>query len=639
MQPRATPRPPLMAGAMFSLSVAPFLNAQDVLINVPYTCRNGITLTVQRCAPGTDGEVCTYERKLSTGQVSFPSVRRTTLVNLLRPCQPAQGQANAPAASAAKPQAVQQAVAQPAKTQPLNPPYLGQFPSVERVKSEVKGADAMDTAARQMGAFWQLQEIIKEMSGLRWTNNSLTADEKRVLGQYAAAYQETGQPYASTPDRTRWYQMHARYETSRGFRDELLGSLLPPGVRDQWAQTKGDTRARVEASKQAEQAAFERLRAGIARDAPMSQREWARCLASATESICLKRLSERTILTSSGAQVMDALGAMFGLSEDKNEAITPGLALAGSYSGAGGLRISFGSGGAASVRCGNVAAPADYHVERQGNQLQVRLVAVRATGARLDKMLQAQSGAAVSASADPDKWQDQRIVLSLRADGGLNGSGPIKVTGPVQVGTRQGTKTTTVYTDTGKMTREEPATVAVYENRTVACTLGVLAPAGKVSAVETGTRPEDMLAGVHGIGQVMDAVQYAFSATTAEELKNLSTAMANRDPDPGLRMQGRYAAPGGMDIEFLHNAAVVGCKQTAFSRDYKVSVSGSRVLVTIQNAGSQIALELRPDGTLAGSGMAKLEGNALAGLDVNTRPVFQAVSETCPVNALSAAGR
>jgi hypothetical protein len=68
-------------------------------------------------------------------------------------------------------------------------------------------------------------------------------------------------------------------------------------------------------------------------------------------------------------------------------------------------------------------------------------------------------------------------------------------------------------------------------------------------------------------------------------------------------------------------------------------MSGNRVLVTVQNGGSEIALELRPDGALAGSGTAKLVGNALAGMDANSRPVFQTVSETCPVDVLSPAGR
>jgi hypothetical protein len=342
-------------------------------------------------------------------------------------------------------------------------------------------------------------------------------------------------------------------------------------------------------------------------------------------------------LTDSGAKVMDTLGAMFGLGEDKSATVAPGLALAGAYSGQAGLRMSFGAAGTASVRCGELIAPAGYKVERQANQIQVRLVARQATGVRLDKMLAAQYDAPVSETGDPERWQGQHIVLPLRADGSLNGAGPLKVTAPVQVGTRQGTKTVTVYTDIGKITREEPATVAVYENRTVTCALGVLTPAGKVSAIEAGIEAMDLLAGVHGIGQIMDPLNSVFSAASEDELKNLSAAMANRDPNPGLRMQGRYAAPGGVDIEFLHNGAVVGCKQAAFARDYKVSVNANRVLVSIPNAGSELSLELGPDGTLSGSGAAKLEGNALAGLDANNRPVFQPVSEACALGVLKPA--
>src|SRR5687767_12455927 len=77
------------------------------------------------------------------------------------------------------------------------PASISQFPSVDRVKIELKGADPMDTAARQMGAFWQLQQIIKQMTGLRWTRNQLTPEEKRLIGDYSAAYQAAGQPYAS----------------------------------------------------------------------------------------------------------------------------------------------------------------------------------------------------------------------------------------------------------------------------------------------------------------------------------------------------------------------------------------------------------------------------------------------------------
>jgi hypothetical protein len=37
------------------------------------------------------------------------------------------------------------------QAQTLNPPYLKEFPSVERVKAETKGTDALDTTAPSVG--------------------------------------------------------------------------------------------------------------------------------------------------------------------------------------------------------------------------------------------------------------------------------------------------------------------------------------------------------------------------------------------------------------------------------------------------------------------------------------------------------
>jgi superkiller protein 3 len=157
--------------------------------------------------------------------------------------------------------------------QATNPAYLSQFPSVERVKAEIKGTDAMDTAARQMGALWQLQEIIKELSGFRWTRNQLTPDENRLLGQYAAGYQTAGQPYEriqnapSHPDKPKWYRMHAFYETDDGFREELFNRLLSPALRAEYAKVKGETRATVQARQEARENAWKEEQAR-ARAAP-----------------------------------------------------------------------------------------------------------------------------------------------------------------------------------------------------------------------------------------------------------------------------------------------------------------------------------------------------------------------------------
>src|SRR5580700_261177 len=46
--------------------------------------------------------------------------------------------------------------------QALNPPYLREMPSVDRVLSDQQTADTAETAARQMGALLQLKKMIED---------------------------------------------------------------------------------------------------------------------------------------------------------------------------------------------------------------------------------------------------------------------------------------------------------------------------------------------------------------------------------------------------------------------------------------------------------------------------------------------
>jgi hypothetical protein len=66
--------------------------------------------------------------------------------------------------------------------QALNPPYLREMPSVERVLSDQKTADTAETAARQMGALLQLKKMIEDAAGPRFFDRrvGLTSDETRI---------------------------------------------------------------------------------------------------------------------------------------------------------------------------------------------------------------------------------------------------------------------------------------------------------------------------------------------------------------------------------------------------------------------------------------------------------------------------
>ncbi|MEW5977633.1 MAG: hypothetical protein AB1898_17705 [Acidobacteriota bacterium] len=684
------PIPFLLIAVTAGLFHTAILQGHDFLFNVPYTCSGGKTLTVRRCEIRGGEEMCTYDREQAGRRLPSAMVRRSTL-KWLATCQPTPGQSKPragtpetgsppgksqpvhnpptnPAAAQAPPAAggtwpprelIQpQAPTGPPTwtTQPTNPPYLAQFPAPEHVRAAIRGRNPVETSARLMGAFSQLSDMINQLAAPRGLER--TPDETRLFRIYGAERQwyQYKQNAPPTQEQARWQQLQQQYEKDTALRDEMLQKLFAAefraAYRDGRLATKEMQMAALDEINRPLREQRERAMSGVVNPAPMSQRDWARCLAVGnSENTCLRRLDEGTVLSESGRKVMDTLGGMFGLSEDKSERVAPGPALAGAYAGAGELRMAFGAAGAASIRCGNIISPAGYRVEWQANQVQVRLVATLATGIRLDKMLAAQYHASVSPSADPERWQDQRIALSIRADGKLAGAGPIRVTGPVAVGSRTVEERRRVdlqsweavgnikaqrdpVTNSYYEMRTVTSSVPVYENRTITCTLGVLTPLGKVSDVEKTMRPEELLGGVHGIGQVMDPLRNVLNAASVDDLKNLSKTMADRDPDPGLRMQGRYAGPGDLDIEFLHQAAVVGCRQAAFPRDYTVAMSASRILVTIQNGATPITLELKPNGMLAGSGSARLEGRALVGMDVNAKPVFRPLSDSCTIAML-----
>ena len=502
------------------------------------------------------------------------------------------------------------------QAQTTNLPYLREMPSIERVMAEIKGADAMDTAARRMGAFWQLQEIIKTLSGLRWTRNQLTPDEGRLVGQYRLGYSNAEQPYSyiaktpSHPDKAKWFNAHTFYEADEGFRDEIIERFLSPALREQFFRVKGETRAFVDQRKAARAQALkeeqqQQAQAVAEFDRQFKQPEWkrkvARCIASGrSESQCF---SEQI-----GSEVDGYLSPRLGLNLQR----PAGLTMSGVHATPGGLSVAFGPKGAY-VTCKAVSASAEYAVRHEGGQLHIRL---------LEDL------------GGPDVWQGQRVVLPIRPDGRLVGVGVLKVTGSVVVGHKKETawgKTRITESEAsyksnvkrdvmGNPYVEELAErdVPVTSPKTEQCALGVMTPTAAVT-------------GMAAVGAIIG------SASDGGPLKA---------PPAGLRMAGNYTSPSGFEIEFHPDSAVLGCRETVVARDYSVSASGGRVLVNIQNAGAPLALELKPDGALAGVGQVQLSGRVMVGsnrrVDENTRmvthdPVFQPVSDTCSIGVLTSA--
>jgi hypothetical protein len=148
---------------------------------VPYHCKNDSTVVVDRCEQKAGTEYCFVRAGLHGQLGNEAMVLRAQLAPLASTCTVQIGSVSAQTGSQP---------AQAAKT--FNPPYLSEMPSVERVMSAMQTKDPRETALRQVGAFYELMEIIKTLSGHREFGGYLP-DEKRILDEYSIAQYNVGQ--------------------------------------------------------------------------------------------------------------------------------------------------------------------------------------------------------------------------------------------------------------------------------------------------------------------------------------------------------------------------------------------------------------------------------------------------------------
>ena len=132
----------------------------------------------------------------------------------------------------------------------LDPPYLADWPTADRVLADHVGENDDDTLARQLAAFNVLRSSIEYMAGdRRW--QGLTADELRLRGEYGAAAERIRQRIFAThrdgrgpdcPNRPRrcasGRALQWSYEGNTRFRHETLSRYLPP---EAVARIEGET--------------------------------------------------------------------------------------------------------------------------------------------------------------------------------------------------------------------------------------------------------------------------------------------------------------------------------------------------------------------------------------------------------------
>jgi len=473
-----------------------------------------------------------------------------------------------------------------AAAQATNPPYMAQFPSVDKVVKAMEMPDPRESALRKLGALWQLQQVIKQLSGGR-EFRGLLPDEAKVLGEYQVAeyyigkaidsafpgpYGNAGKVSLNTPYR------YMRTDVRFGIEGVELVKVLPVSVLELFYQSTGNDKARRLAQARADSVATARAEALPEAGAPTKLQQEQAAMRRCAES---GRSQTACMMEGIGKSFTDMVtSAMPGLGGLLNKNPTHGLRMGGVYPGTNKLSFTFFAE-YVTVGCADLVQSTKEYTTAIGPD-----------------------GVRITIAGEP-----RPIVLTMRADGRLAGAGPTDITGQVVVGYEQWTRT---WSDG----RVEPYTVPVHATVTRRCNIG--------SLVAAGPSPAEGTAG-NAIASVMSVL-------------GGSDQNAPKPTPAGLRLGGEYGTQAALDIEFRPEGAVLGCGPVATLKPYTVALQGGRVMVSIANGASPLVLAVGTDGKLSGSGTVKVDGRQATGTTPDGSLAYVPRSATCPVGALAPAG-
>ena len=511
--------------------------------------------------------------------------------------------------------------------QTLNPTYLAQMPAPARVLAEIRGKDAEDTMERQMGAFQALVDIIDGMAyGLSHRNVSVadntkaTPDEQRIRLAYQTAYAEL------------WHKVARKdtYTHDIPLLEEILNKLFSDDFRKLYEQSNQSAGASIKAAHErahGSQTAPPRQSVaspgGTGPAAPGSTAELRRCIASG-----------RTLRTCMSESFSSGATQLLGMDTTQLTGPAPvGLRMSGDYAAADGFRLIFEPDQVTMI-CRGVAGPRPYNVKQTDSQVTITIQ-----------------------NAKP-------LVLSLRADGKLAGSGPVRVTGEVPSGrhTEQTSGETTHRTTT---TREltpleaqqypdatqngqvynvqQDSSELVYGSgtrnvidvttKTTDCTVGVLSPIGASPLPQIKNDADILTTLGAGMGALMQG----------GDLKAATKAMvgpeAGQSIAPGLRVAGSYGG-GSFGLNFHRESVTMACGDAEQAVPYSVHRSSNGTTLVIRAKPSPLSLQLLPDGSIQGSGNAQVNGRIITGTteDLSNPFTFAPHVANCAMGRLTAGG-
>ena len=470
--------------------------------------------------------------------------------------------------------------------QATNPPYLAEFPSVDKVKQVMTDPDPRERALKQLGALWQLQEVIKQLSGRR-EFRGLLPDEARLVQVYYEAHYYIGKAIDSAYPGPygRWRNVsgntpygYSRFDDRFGIEGiSTFRLLLNPTIQQAFYASVGADQARIAARMRADSEAMRAAQIAASNPPGRTDAETMqirRCVESG-------RSQTQCMMEGLGKSFSGLVGSMFPVLNDLKPAPVRGIRMSGVYPGPGRLGFTFYND-AVTVSCGEIVPESREYS-----------VAIAPGGLRIT----------IANSPSP-------VTLTLRPDGRLAGSGPTDFTGQVQVGIQYGTRT---WSDG----RTEPISRPVYETQTLRCNVGVIAASGPSPALGSlSTAPATLL-------------NLAFGSPDPE---------AGKSPPIGARMSGEYGSQLAIDLEFRPEGVVLGCREATVLRSYTVQPSGNVALIHVANGATPVELTLTSDGRISGSGSVKVDGRMVTGTDGNGGLTYAPRSATCTLAALDPAG-
>ena len=612
----------VLLGVVLCASVA--AGQEPLQFNVPYHCPDGTDNIVTRCETNARGGQVCFWREEKNGQLIVERFNiRSQMDGWLKVCKVQ----NAPDGKQAA------ATSQPGEA--LNPPYLSEMPSVDRVMQAMKTSDPRETVLRQMGAFYQLIEIIKQLSGPR-EFKGFTPDEARIIGAYQVAQYNVGQAadksFPGPAGGQAKFSEQAPYRYSRWDRRfgvegiQTFQTFLSPALKAEFDKiARNDIarrEARVESYKTPPPTPQPQQPTGPVK--PGSQAELKRCIESGrSQRVCFSEVMGNGMDQLTGISLKDLMGPS-----------KPGLRMTGDYSGPGGLRLIFQPEKVV-MSCQGVPSPRTYTVEMNDTQTFVKI------------------------GNEP-----KPLVFELRQDGKLaTGSGPIRVTGQVAAGSsteqtmgmtaqkttrqreltpleagnypnaKQNGQVFTVQEDATELVYGPTGTRTVtnYVTKTADCNLGVMSPIGPTPL------PPDVESPFGLLTMIASGTSVLMNGGTAKDAFDdmLSTDKA---PAPGLRMTGKYAGASGFSITFHPESATIACGDTERALEYSIQKTTNQTFLKIQDRAHPLSLRLNPDNSLFGEGAAQVNGRVIVGTteDPKNPYVFAPKIGSCGVGRLVA---